>query len=99
MPWAERLQGALSVTVLMTDDGRGAELPGERRYPVLSGKVQSLAGYLGAYRLRWMQRNPIDLEACTRCGACIAAYSRSASAARFRDSAPPVCTGSVGTAR
>lgn len=71
LPWAERLQGALSVCVMMTDDGRGAELPGERRYPVLSGAVQSLTGYLGAFTMRWTQRNPIDLDACTRCGACI----------------------------
>lgn len=73
LAWADRMQGTLSVTVLMTDDGRGAELPSERRYPVYSGAVTSLSGYLGAFALRWTQRNPIDLEACTRCGACIEA--------------------------
>ncbi len=73
LAWAERLQEQVSVTVLMTDDGRGAELPGERRYPVLSGSVTALQGYLGAFTARWTQRNAIDLEACTRCGACIAA--------------------------
>ncbi len=71
LAWAERLQEQVSVTVLMTDDGRGAELPAERRYPVLSGSVTALKGYLGAFTARWAQRNPIDLEACTRCGACI----------------------------
>src|SRR5690606_23792614 len=71
LPWAERLTGQFSVTVLMSDDGRGAELPGERRYPVFSGKVGALSGYLGAFTASWKQRNPIDLEACTRCGACI----------------------------
>ena len=73
LPWAERLAGQFSVTVLMSDDGQGAELPGERRYPVLSGKVSALSGYLGAFIASWKQRNPIDLEACTRCGACIEA--------------------------
>jgi len=73
LPWAERLAEQFSVTVLMSDDGRGAELPGERRYPVFSGRIGALSGYLGAFVARWNQRNPIDLEACTRCGACIEA--------------------------
>jgi ferredoxin len=71
LPWAERLAAQLSVTVLMTDDGRDAELPTERRYPVYSGRVDGVKGYLGAFEAVWQQVNPIDLEACTRCGACI----------------------------
>ena len=78
LSWADRLQGQASVTVLMTDDGQGADLPHERRYPVLSGAVGELKGYLGAFRIRWTQRNAIDLEACTRCGACISACPESA---------------------
>jgi ferredoxin len=73
LPWAERLAATLSVTVLITDEARDAELPAERRYSVLSGAVDALDGYLGAFEARWMQRNPIDLEACTRCGACVRA--------------------------
>ncbi|MBS1218491.1 MAG: 4Fe-4S dicluster protein [Proteobacteria bacterium] len=73
LAWAERLAEQLSVTVLLTDDGRGAELPVARRYPVVSGRVTTLTGYLGAFAVSWQQRNPIDLEACTRCGACIEA--------------------------
>lgn len=71
LAWAERLSAQLSVTVLLTDDGRGAELPMERHYPVVSGRVTALTGYLGAFAATWQQRNPVDLEACTRCGACI----------------------------
>lgn len=71
LPWAERLTEQLSVTALMTDGGRGAELPAERRYPVHSGRVTALHGYLGAFTAQWEQHNPIDLDACTRCGACI----------------------------
>ena len=73
LAWAERLAEQLSVTVLITDSGRGAELPVERRYPVYSGKVTALSGYLGEFNVAWAQQNPIDLEACTRCGACVAA--------------------------
>ncbi|MDP1537879.1 MAG: 4Fe-4S binding protein [Burkholderiales bacterium] len=71
LPWAERLAEQLSVTVLMTDEGRGAEMPAERRYPVYSGRIIALDGYLGAFTAQWEQRNPVDLDACTRCGACI----------------------------
>lgn len=78
LAWAERLNGTLSVSVLITDDARGAELPAERHYPVYSGEVAKLEGYLGAFTASWVQRNPIDLEACTRCGACVEACPESA---------------------
>ena len=70
IPWAEKLAGQLEVNVLITSQ-RGGELPSERRYPVWSGKVKSLKGYLGAFEVAWEQDNPIDLEVCTRCNACI----------------------------
>ena len=76
--WAERLAGTLSISVLITDDAQGAELPAERRYPVYSGRVTRLDGYLGAFTVSWEQANPIDLEACTRCGACVDACPESA---------------------
>jgi len=73
--WAERLKEQLEVSVLVTDDadagGAGAEFAGERGYPVWSGKLKSISGYLGAYEVAWEQVNPIDLEVCTRCNACI----------------------------
>jgi ferredoxin len=68
--WAERLAGELEVSVLITT-ARGAELPAERRYPIWSGEVRSLRGWLGAFEVEWEQANPIDLETCTRCNACI----------------------------
>ncbi len=76
--WAERLADSLSISVLITDDAQGAELPAERRYPVYSGQVTDLKGYLGAFEVSWEQANPIDLEACTRCGACVEACPESA---------------------
>ena len=82
--WAERLSATLSICVLITDDAQGAELPAERRYPVYSGQVTKLEGYLGAFEVSWTQRNPIDLEACTRCGACIEACPESAISAALQ---------------
>lgn len=77
LAWAERLSERLDVCVLFTD-GLHAELPLERRYPVFSGKVSAITGYLGAFEVSWEQMNPIDLEVCTRCGACIDACPESA---------------------
>ncbi len=47
------------------------ELPAERTFPVYSGDLQSLVGWLGAFDVEWSQVNPIDLDLCTRCNACI----------------------------
>jgi ferredoxin len=75
--WAERLAGELEVSALVTT-ARGAELPAERRYPIWSGRVTSLRGWLGAFEVEWEQANPIDLETCTRCNACIRVCPESA---------------------
>jgi len=71
LAWAERLSQQLEVSVLLT--GGNAELPAERRYPVWSGKVCAIRGWLGAFEVEWEQENPIDLEVCTRCNACVKA--------------------------
>src|SRR5438132_4512921 len=75
LDWAERLAGELNVSVLATQRG---ELPLERRYPVWSGRVTKLEGWLGAFEVEWRQENPIDLEVCTRCNACVRACPESA---------------------
>lgn len=73
LQWAERLCDQFSVSVLVTGETLGAELPSERRYPVFSGRPVALKGYLGAFEAEWEQANPIDLEVCTRCNACVRA--------------------------
>ena len=78
LQWADELAEQLDVSVLMVSGGitsgsARAELPLERRYPVSSGSNIKLAGYLGAFEATWEQANPIDLETCTRCNACITA--------------------------
>jgi ferredoxin len=71
--WAEQLSAQLAVTVLITGDTRAGELPLERRYAVYSGAKVALKGHLGAFEASWEQANPVDLDACTRCGACVKA--------------------------
>ncbi len=77
LDWAQRLGEELDVSVLITD-ARHAELPAARDYPVWSGKPKSVSGWLGAFEVAWEQQNPIDLDLCTRCNACIHACPESA---------------------
>jgi ferredoxin len=73
---AEQVAALLGDTLDVTLFTQGAGDLGaaqERRYPVLGGQIQTLAGWLGAFELIWQQDNPIDLDLCTRCNACLAA--------------------------
>ncbi len=67
---AAALDDVLDVTVFAQGPGSqgGAQ---ERRYPVLGGQIESLTGWLGAFELTWSRNNPIDLDLCTRCNACL----------------------------
>lgn len=60
------------VTVFSTGAGAG-DVMQERRYPVLTGDIVSLTGWLGAFSVSWTRNNPIDLDLCTRCNACLVA--------------------------
>ena len=76
--WAGVLAPQLAVTVVVTGRAMGAELPAERNFPVYSGRMTQLSGWLGAFEAAWAQENPIDLDLCTRCNACIRACPESA---------------------
>ncbi|WP_205960422.1 4Fe-4S binding protein [Ramlibacter henchirensis] len=65
---ASMVEDVLDVTLFSTG-GPGAQ---ERKYPVVSGRIDSLTGWLGAFQFAWTPTNPIDLDLCTRCNACVA---------------------------
>jgi ferredoxin len=69
---AALLADTLDVTIFTQSagDAGGAQT---RRYPVLGGQVVRIDGWLGAFKLTWQNSNPIDLDLCTRCNACVAA--------------------------
>lgn len=73
---AERAAGLLGdeldVLLFATDAGTAGGMQ-QRRYPVLTGQIQQLKGWLGAFELQWQRSNPIDLDLCTRCNACVVA--------------------------
>ena len=65
---ARMLADKLEISVLLQGAGT---LPQTRSMAVHAGTVTSLAGWLGAFEVSWSQTNPIDLDLCTRCNACI----------------------------
>jgi ferredoxin len=79
---AALLADALDVSLLTTPQpqrssgparpsaGPGA-LPQARDSVVHAGTLTALTGWLGAFEARWDSGNPIDLDLCTRCNACI----------------------------
>ncbi|HEY0826071.1 MAG TPA: 4Fe-4S binding protein [Ramlibacter sp.] len=70
---AERFAAVLGDALDVTIFSRGGSGAQERKYPVVGGRIESLTGWLGAFQLSWAQDNPIDLDLCTRCNACVAA--------------------------
>ena len=68
---AALLADALDVSIFSTGAGATGGQQ-ERRWPVTAGRAASLTGWLGAFQFAWTRDNPIDLDLCTRCNACLA---------------------------
>ena len=66
---ADGSSDALDVSLLI--DRPGGALGQAHQFAVHSGDLTRLNGWLGAFRAQWTSANPIDLEVCTRCNACI----------------------------
>lgn len=83
---AAMLADRLEVLQLIEPGGAadGGALPQVRERAVHAGRLQRLSGWLGAFEAEWSASNPIDLELCTRCNACIAACPEGAIDFRYQ---------------
>jgi ferredoxin len=66
---AALLSDKLEVSVLLTQ--AGGALDQRHARATHQGRLTRLSGWLGRFQAEWSSDNPLDLELCTRCNACI----------------------------
>ena len=66
---AALLQDKLELSVLVS--GRGGALAQVHARATHTGQLTRLSGWLGQFVAAWSNPNPIDLDLCTRCNACV----------------------------
>ena len=66
---AALLADRLDISLLV--DRPGGALAQGHQHAVFNGRLTKLSGWLGAFEVQWQSQNPIDLDLCTRCNACI----------------------------
>ncbi len=64
---AAMLEDKLDVTVL----AQGGAIAQAHSRATFAGRLVKLQGWLGAFHAEWDSSNPIDLDLCTRCNACV----------------------------
>ncbi len=79
---ASYLDSSLDVTVLI--DQPDAAWPAQHHFALHHGKLTRLQGWLGAFTASWQVDEPIDLDLCTRCNACISVCPEGAIGADYR---------------
>ena len=82
---AVMLGSELDVSLLIDAGERsGGVLSQGHDRAVYSGRLTKLTGWLGAFEASWSSDNPIDLDLCTRCNACIAVCPEGAIGLNYR---------------
>ncbi len=66
---AAMLEDKLDVSVLV--EGSGGAIAQTHGRATANGRLTRLTGWLGAFDATWQSHNPIDLDLCTRCNACV----------------------------
>ena len=66
---AAMLADRLAVSLLVTRPGGALNQVHARA--THTGELKRLSGWLGQFEAEWVSTNPIDLDLCTRCNACV----------------------------